>query len=46
MKVLYDAFTEPEPHYAVMIKADKINAVEIYKKDDAYWPKNPNAAAF
>ncbi len=43
MKLLYDAFTEPEPHYAVMIKADKINAVEVYKKDDPYWPKNPNA---
>jgi nitrous-oxide reductase len=43
MKLLYDAFTEPEPHYAVMIKADKINAVEVYRKDDAYWHKNPNA---
>jgi nitrous-oxide reductase len=43
MKLLYDAFTEPEPHYAQMIKADKINTVEVYKKDDPYWPKNPNA---
>ena len=43
MKLLYDAFTEPEPHYAQMIKADKINAVEVYKKDDPYWPKNPHA---
>jgi len=43
MKLLYDAFTEPEPHYAVMIKADKINAVEVYLKDDSYWPRNPNA---
>ena len=43
MKLLYDAFTEPEPHYAVMIKADKIDAVEVYKKDDPYWHKNPNA---
>lgn len=43
MKLLYDAFTEPEPHYAVMIKADKIKAVEVYKKDDPYWDKNPNA---
>jgi nitrous-oxide reductase len=43
MKLLYDAFTEPEPHYAVTIKADKINAIEVYKKDDPSWPKNPNA---
>jgi nitrous-oxide reductase len=44
MKLLYDAFTEPEPHYAQMIKADKINAVEVYKKDDPYWHKHPKAA--
>jgi len=43
MKLLYDAFTEPEPHYAVIIKADKVNAIEVYKKDDPTWPKNPNA---
>jgi len=43
MKLLYDAFTEPEPHYAVIIKADKLNPVEVYKKDDPYWHKNPNA---
>jgi nitrous-oxide reductase len=43
MKLLYDAFTEPEPHYAVMIKADKINPIEVYKKDDPTWPKDPNA---
>jgi nitrous-oxide reductase len=43
MKLLYDAFTEPEPHYAVMIKADKLDPIEVYKKDDPSWPKNPNA---
>jgi len=43
MKLLYDAFTEPEPHYAVIIKADKINAIEVYKKDDPDWPANPEA---
>jgi nitrous-oxide reductase len=26
-----------------MIKADKIKTVEVYKKDDPYWHKNPNA---
>ncbi|MCP4580507.1 MAG: Sec-dependent nitrous-oxide reductase [candidate division Zixibacteria bacterium] len=34
MKLLYDAFTEPEPHYAVMIKADKINTFEVYKRGE------------
>jgi len=43
MKLLYDAFTEPEPHYAVIIKADKLDPVEVYKRDDPYWPDNPNA---
>jgi nitrous-oxide reductase len=43
MKLLYDAFTEPEPHYAQIIKADKIKADEVYKKDDAYWHKHPKA---
>ncbi len=43
MKLLYDAFTEPEPHYAQMIKADKIKTIEVYKRDDPLSPKNPNA---
>jgi nitrous-oxide reductase len=43
MKLLYDAFTEPEPHYAVIIKADKLDPIEVYKKDDPAWPANPNA---
>ncbi|MCP4567441.1 MAG: Sec-dependent nitrous-oxide reductase [FCB group bacterium] len=34
MKLLYDAFTEPEPHYAVMIKTDKIDAFEVYKRGE------------
>jgi nitrous-oxide reductase len=33
-KLLYDAFTEHEPHYAVMIKADKVNPIEVYKRDE------------
>jgi nitrous-oxide reductase len=43
MKLLYDAFTEPEPHYAVIIKADKLDPIEVYQKDDPTWPKNPDA---
>ena len=40
MKLLYDAFTEPEPHYAVMMKADKIKPIEVYPKEEN---KNPLA---
>jgi nitrous-oxide reductase len=40
MKLLYDAFTEPEPHYAQMIKADKIHAIEVYPKEEN---KHPHA---
>jgi nitrous-oxide reductase len=40
MKVLYDAFTEPEPHYAQIIKADKLKPIEVYPKEEN---KNPNA---
>ncbi|MBI1766492.1 MAG: Sec-dependent nitrous-oxide reductase [Acidobacteria bacterium] len=40
MKLLYDAFTEPEPHYAQMIKADKLKPFEVYPKESN---KNPNA---
>jgi nitrous-oxide reductase len=38
MKLLYDAFTEPEPHYAVIIKADKVNAIEVYPKEESTHP--------
>lgn len=34
MKLLYDAFTEPEPHYAQIIKADKLHPVEVYPKEE------------
>lgn len=40
LKVLYDAFTEPEPHYAQIIKADKLKPIEVYPKEEN---KNPNA---
>jgi nitrous-oxide reductase len=38
MKILYDAFTEPEPHYAQIIKADKIKAIEVYPKEENKHP--------
>jgi nitrous-oxide reductase len=40
MKVIYDAFTEPEPHYSQMIKADKLKPIEVYPQAEN---KNPNA---
>ncbi len=40
MKLLYDAFTEPEPHYSQLIKADKLKPIEVYAKEEN---KNPNA---
>jgi nitrous-oxide reductase len=40
MKLLYDAFTEPEPHYAQIIKADKLHPIEVYPKEEN---KHPHA---
>ncbi|MHB1051108.1 MAG: Sec-dependent nitrous-oxide reductase [Bacteroidota bacterium] len=39
MNLLYDAFTEPEPHYAQIIKADKLNPIEVYSKEENKHPK-------
>ncbi len=40
MKLLSDSFTEPEPHYAQIIKADKVHPIEVYPRDEN---KNPLA---
>jgi len=40
MKLLSDAFTEPEPHYAQMIRADRLKPIEVYPQAEN---KNPNA---
>jgi nitrous-oxide reductase len=40
MKLIYDAFTEPEPHYAQIIRASLLKPIEIYAKEEN---KNPNA---
>jgi nitrous-oxide reductase len=40
MQLLYDAFTEPEPHYAQIIKADKLHPIEVYPKEEN---TDPNA---
>jgi len=38
MKLLYDAFTEPEPHYAQIVKADKIKPIEVYPRAENTHP--------
>ena len=38
MKLLYDAFTEPEPHYAQAIERDKLNPIEVYPKEESTDP--------
>ena len=38
MKLLLDAFTEPEPHYAQIIKADKVKPIEVYPQAENKHP--------
>jgi nitrous-oxide reductase len=38
MKLLLDAFTEPEPHYAQIVKADKLNPIEVYPREENTHP--------
>jgi nitrous-oxide reductase len=38
MKLVYDAFTEPEPHYAQIVKADKLHPIEVYPKAENKHP--------
>jgi nitrous-oxide reductase len=41
MSMLYEAFTEPEPHFAQILKADAITPIEVYPKEENH---DPNAA--
>jgi len=38
MKLLSDTFTEPEPHYAQIVKADKLKPIEVYLKEENKHP--------
>jgi nitrous-oxide reductase len=40
MKMVAEAYTEPEPHFAQILKADKITPIEVYPKAEN---DNPNA---
>jgi nitrous-oxide reductase len=38
MKLLYDAFTEPEPHYAQIVAAKTLHPIEVYPKEESKDP--------
>jgi len=40
MKMVYETFTEPEPHFAQILKVDAIKPIEVYPKEEN---KDPNA---
>ncbi len=40
MQMLYEAFTEPEPHFAQVIKADLVKPIEVYPRAEN---TDPNA---
>jgi nitrous-oxide reductase len=40
MTELYEAFTEPEPHFAQLVRADLLHPVEVYPRGDNH---DPNA---
>ena len=40
MEMVYEAFTEPEPHFAQIIRKDLVKPIEVYPKNEN---KNPNA---
>jgi len=40
MEMVYESFTDPEPHFAQILKADQIQPIEVYPKAES---KNPNA---
>jgi nitrous-oxide reductase len=40
MAMLYESYTEPEPHFAQILKADRISPIEVYPKGENH---DPNA---
>ena len=45
MKMLYEAFTEPEPHFAQILKADKIAADRGLPEGREQAPATPSGTA-
>jgi nitrous-oxide reductase len=38
MSMLYEAFTEPEPHFAQILKADRVSPIEVYPRAENHDP--------
>lgn len=38
MAMIYEAFTEPEPHFAQIVRADLIKPIEVYPKAESHHP--------
>jgi nitrous-oxide reductase len=45
MSMLYEAFTEPEPHFAQVLKVDKIKPIEVYPRAENDHPQAVWSAA-
>ena len=45
MAMLYEAFTEPEPHFAQILKADRIAPIEVYPRAENTHPQAVWSAA-
>lgn len=39
MSMIYEAFTEPEPHFAQILKADAIQPIEVYPRSENTHPQ-------
>jgi nitrous-oxide reductase len=39
MTMLYEAYTEPEPHYAILMRADLLRPIEVYPRDENRHPE-------
>lgn len=39
MKMVYEAFTEPEPHFAQIIAVKDLNVIEVYPKSESSHPE-------
>ncbi len=38
MRMIYESYTEPEPHFAQILKVDTIKPIEVYPKDENTHP--------
>ncbi len=38
MRMVYETFTDPEPHFAQVLKADLINPIEVYPRSESTHP--------